>query len=200
MNRKLYRWAFLLTCALVAGCSSSGVTVQPVQQQAVTPEWMSSTEMQLRESIKNSSFTLNRLEQGWVVTAPAQQSFNPDRPDLLMPVVLGPITRIAKIMESRPDSAVLILGHTDQFNDHKASYKLSSDRARAVASIFRLSGLGNGRMKHLGMGSAYTLSALQGSTQNHRVEIIVIPRSHMHDVVAEYQPAYNRQLALTEAR
>lgn len=200
MNRKLYRWALVLTCAVVAGCSSNGKTVQPTELQAVTPEWMSSTEMQLRESIKNSSFTLQRVENGWVVTAPAQQAFNPDRPNLLMPVVLGPITRIAKLIEGSPDSAVLILGHTAQFNDHKANQELSSDRARAVASIFSLSGLGSRRMKHLGMGSAYAVSSAKDSTQNHRVEIIIIPNTHMHDVVAEYQPTYNRQLALTEAR
>src|SRR5699024_3663193 len=202
MNRKLYQWAFVLACAATAGCSSSGTAVQPVayEKKAVTSEWMSSTEAQLRESIAGSSFTLQRFENGWLVTATAQQSFNADRPDLLLTMVLRPITRIAKLLESSTESSVLILVHTNQLHDDKANYQLSTDRAKAVASIFRLSGLGNRRMQHLGMGSAFALSALKDSAQNHRVEIFIMPGTHMHDVVAEYQPAYNRQLALTQAQ
>lgn len=176
--------------------------MQPIayEKKAVTSEWMSTKEIQLRETIKGSSFTLQRFENGWVVTAPAQQSFNADRPSLLLPVVLGPITRLAKLLESSPDSSVLILGHTNQLHDDKANYQLSTDRAKAVASIFRLSGLSNRRMQHLGMGSSFALSALKNSAQNHRVEIFIMPGSHLGDVVAEYQPAYNRQLALTQAQ
>ena len=71
MNRKLYQWAFVLACAATAGCSSSGTAVQPVayEKKAVTSEWMSSTEAQLRESIAVSSFTLQRFENGWLYCA-----------------------------------------------------------------------------------------------------------------------------------
>lgn len=202
MNPKLYQWALVLACAVVAGCSSSGETVQPVtyEKKAVTNEWVMAKEIQLKESIKNTDFTLQRFENGWLVTAPAQQSFNADRPSLLLPVVLRPITQIAKLLESSPDSAVLILSHTNQLSDDKANYQLSTDRAKAVASIFRLSGLGNRRMKHLGMGSSYALNTLRHSAQNQRVEMFIMPDTHMHDVLAEYQPAYNRQLALSQAQ
>lgn len=202
MNRKFYQWAVLLTCSALAACSS-GKKPQPVvylEKPAVTAQWMSAKEMQLRESIKGSPFTLHQHGSAWVVTAPAQLSFNPDRPALLLPAVLRPLTKIAKLMEASPESAVLILGHTDASNNDKANHTLSTDRARSVASIFSLSGLNGGRMTRLGMGSLYTLPTAKNVAQNHRVEIIITPRTHIQDVIAEYRPAHVRLLALSVTR
>ena len=200
MNSKIYQWALLVACSALAACSSN--SNQPVVyiKPAVTAEWMGSTEMQLRESIQGSPFTLHQQGDAWVVTAPAAQSFNPDRPALLMPAVLSPLTKLAKLMEGRQDTAVLILGHTDATSNDRANHTLSTERARSVASIFSLSGMNGGRMTRLGMGSSYILPAARNAAHNHRVEIIIAPRTHIKDVIAVYRPAHTRLLALSETR
>lgn len=215
MNHKVYQWAIILSCLAVTACSSNKDTTQAVvystdaekvqtvaylEGATASASWLADKEVLLRESIKGSPFTLHQQGNAWVVTAPAQQAFNVDRPSLLLPAVLRPITRIAKILEASSDSAVLILGHTDIANDAKANHKLSTDRARAVASIFSLSGLTGGRMTHLGLGSSHLLDKQTNIQKNHRVEIIITPRTQIQDVLAVYHPAYVRQLALSQAR
>lgn len=215
MNHKIYKWAMVVTCLAVTACSSNKNTAQPVVylsdaekaqsviylgQNTLSADWLADKEVLLRESIKGSPFTLHQQGNAWVVTAPAQQAFNADRPSLLLPAVLRPITRVAKMLEANPDSAVLILGHTDLANDAKADHKLSTDRARAVASIFSLSGLTSGRMTHLGLGGSHLLDKQKSTSKNHRVEIIITPQAQIQDVLAVYHPAYVRQLALSQAR
>lgn len=215
MNHKIYQLAMILGCLAVTACSSSKGKDQSVvyltdaekvqsvvylQQKTTSAGWLAEKESLLRESIQGSPFTLHQQGNAWVVTASAQQTFNPDRPGLLLPAVLRPITRVAKMLEANPDSAVLILGHADIAGDAKANQQLSTDRARAVASIFRLSGLTGGRMTQLGMGSSYLLGQPSSAGKNHRVEIIITPQAHIQDVLAMYHPAYVRQLALSQAR
>lgn len=215
MKRKFYQLAAISMCSLLAACSSVSDSWQSVRyssaadkdrsiaylrKQPVTSEWMNVKEAQLRESIKGTQFTLHQQDNTWIVTAPVQMSFNPDRPTLLLPSALRPITRISKMLEANPDTAVLILGHTDVVTNSKGSYTLSADRARAVASIFRLSGLTGRRMTHLGLGDSHTLSNTKYAAQNNRVEIIITPSTHMQDVAAVYRPAHARQLALAETR
>ncbi|QEY58870.1 OmpA family protein [Pseudomonas sp. C27(2019)] len=215
MNHKMYRWAIIATCLAVTACSSNKDASQPVEylsnaenvqpvayleQNTVPADWLTDKEALLRESIKDSPFTLHQQGNAWVVTASAQQAFNADRPNLLLPAVLRPITRVAKMLEANPDSAVLILGHTDIANDAQANHKLSTDRARAVASIFSLTGLTSGRMTHLGLGGSHLLDKQKSTNKNHRVEIIITPQAQIQDVLAVYHPAYVRQLALSQAR
>lgn len=202
MKRKIYQWALVSLCSVLAACSSNKKP-EPViylQKPTVSAQWMSEKEMLLRESIKGSPFTLHKQDNAWVVTAPAQVSFNADRPALLLPAMLRPITRIAKILEANPDASVLILGHTDLIRDDSASHKLSANRAGAVASIFRLSGLTRDRMMHLGMGSSFMLDQNKNAMKNHRVEIIITRHAQMQDVMAMYHPVYVRQLASSQAR
>lgn len=206
MNRFFIGGALLLTCSFMAACSSAPEqeSLAPTVKTEVISQdisaWLNEKEPLLRESIKNSPFTLHKQGSAWVVTAPAQLSFNADRPDLLLPAVLGPIARVAKLLEADADSSVLILGHTAISKDDKGNQKLSTDRARSVASIFRLSGLQSGRMTHLGMGSSHVLAQTVNSTHNHRVEIIVMPSVDVQGVMALYRPAYMRQLALIQTK
>ena len=201
MNRLFIRGALLLSCSLLASCSSTPKNQDvAVKQEIIKPDaavWLSEKESLLRDSIKGSVFTLHKQDNAWVVTAPAQYAFNPDRPSLLLPAALGPITRIAKLLEADAESSVLILGHAAQSTDNQ---KLSTDRARSVASIFRLSGLKGARMRHLGMGSSYLLDQSTSNQQNHRVEIIVMPSIEVQGMMAVYHPAYVRQLALSQGQ
>ena len=60
-----------------------------------------------------SKLDVERRENVLVVTMPVDPSFNPDRPSMLLPITLGPITKVAKLVEGDAKTAVLVLGHAD---------------------------------------------------------------------------------------
>jgi outer membrane protein OmpA-like peptidoglycan-associated protein len=95
------------------GKDQSTAKVVPMPDPKVTQAWLDDYEPRLREAIKGSNLQLERRENVLVVTAPVEGSFNPDRPAMLLPVTLGPFTRVAKILEVDSKTAVLVLGHSD---------------------------------------------------------------------------------------
>ena len=216
MSRKICQLAVLLMCSTVVACSAHKESAEPVVYRDASKnansvvykdknttndsQWMIDKEAALRESIAGTPFTLRKQGSALVVTVQADQSFNPVRPAFLLPVSLRPITKIAKLLQANPDSAVLILGHTDMSASDKDNYELSSNRARAVASIFRLSGLSGQRMSHFGLGGSHLLPAQKIAKNNHRVEIIVTQHAEFQDVMAVYKPAHVRQLALSQGQ
>lgn len=186
-------------CLLIAGCSSADKKKEEVAKPAVMPPpqvtraWLDEYEPKLREAVKGSNFELERRENLLVVTAPVQGSFNPDRPQMLLPASLGPITRVAKLLEADNDVAVVVLGHADSSGDATANRELSQQRARAVTSIFRLSGLKQNRLQVMGLGSDAPRAAndtAAGRALNRRVEIFLTSRDTMQGLIAKYsQPA-----------
>ncbi len=159
----------------------------------ITQAWLDVYEPRLREALKGSKFELERRENLLVVTAPVDSSFNPDRPSMLMPVTLGPFSRVAKLVEGDNEVAVLILGHADSAGDESRNREISLERARSVTAIFRLSGLKNNRLMVRGFGSDMPRAAndsLQGRALNRRVEILLTPQATMAALLAKYsQPA-----------
>lgn len=159
----------------------------------LTDAWLDEYEPRLREALKGTKMQLARQQNVLVVTAPVDSSFNPDRPSMLMPAVLGPFTRVAKILEKDPRTAVLILGHADSKGQIEDNRKLSEDRAKAVASIFRLSGLQRDRLLLKGMGSNMPRAAndsVEGRALNRRVEIVLTPKPTLVALLSKYnQPA-----------
>ena len=189
----------LTCCLLLAGCA--GTEKKEVKQTAqaamppakVTRAWLDDYEPKLREAVKDSKFEFERRDKVLVVTAPVTGSFNPDRPHMLLPASLGPITRVAKLLEKDEDVAVLILGHADSSGDAAKNLDLSQQRARAVTSIFRLSGLKQNRLQVMGLGAAAPRAAndsAAGRELNRRVEILLTSHDTMRGLVARYsQPA-----------
>ncbi|MEN0108337.1 MAG: OmpA family protein, partial [Pseudomonas sp.] len=154
---------------------------------------MDDYEPRLRAALEGSKFDLERRENLLVVSAPVDSSFNPDRPSMLLPVTLGPITRVAKMVETDKQVAVLILGHADPSGEETRNRELSLERARAVTAIFRLSGLKNDRLMVRGFGSVLPRAANdspEGRALNRRVEIMLTPQDTMSALLAKYnQPA-----------
>lgn len=64
----------------------------PMPDPKVTQAWLDEYEPRLRAAIKDSPFQLERREDLLAITAPVDSSFNPDRPAMLLPNTLGPIT------------------------------------------------------------------------------------------------------------
>tara|TARA_Y100001951_G_scaffold100712_1_gene104545 strand:+ start:3799 stop:4452 length:654 start_codon:yes stop_codon:yes gene_type:complete len=184
-------------CLLIAGCAGSEkkevakAAVMPPPQ--VTRAWLDEYEPRVRDAVKDSAFEFERRDNLLVVTAPVKGSFNPDRPQMLLPASLGPITRVAKLLEADNDIAVVILGHADSSGDASLNRDLSQQRARAVTSIFRLSGLKQNRLQVMGVGSDMPRAAndsAAGRALNRRVEILLTSRDTMQGLIAKYsQPA-----------
>jgi outer membrane protein OmpA-like peptidoglycan-associated protein len=184
--------AFAL-CLFLAGCASSEKSKQPLAvampDPKVTQAWLDDNEPRVREAIKDSHFEMKRGENVLVVTAPVQGTFNPDRPSMLLPVTLGPISRIAKLLENDQGGAVLVIGHADSSGAAEANRELSHERARAFTAIFRLSGLKQNRLMVKGMGSDMPRAAndsVEGRALNRRVEIILTSKNTMRALVAKY--------------
>ncbi len=155
----------------------------------ITQAWMDQYEPRLRTALEGSKFQLERRENLLVVSAPVDSSFNPDRPSMLMPVTLGPISRVAKLVENDKQVAVLILGHADPSGEEARNRELSLDRARAITAIFRLSGLKNDRLMVRGFGSVLPRAANdspEGRALNRRVEIMLTPQDTMSALLAKY--------------
>ncbi|MHA6790483.1 OmpA family protein [Pseudomonas bijieensis] len=161
----------------------------PMPDPKVTQAWLDDYEPKLRTAIKDSKLELERRDNVLVVTAPVDGSFNPDRPAMLLPVTLGPFTRVAKILEADPKTAVLILGHADTSGAAPANLKLSQERAQSVAAIFRLSGLQRDRLMLRGMGAVAPRAAndsVEGRALNRRVELLVTPANTMVALLSKY--------------
>lgn len=196
----------LLSLVMLAGCSgfpservgaSDKKSLTPKQEVEAlagdTKAWLDRYEPKLKAAIEGSGFTLERRRNVLAVSMPVQGGFNPDRPQMLMPAKLGPLTRLAKIAEQDADAAVLVLGHADSSGVAEQNLKLSEQRAAAVASIFRLSGLQRDRMLLKGMGSNMPRAAndsAAGRELNRRVEIILTPKNTLVALMHFYsQPA-----------
>ncbi|CAM3746123.1 MULTISPECIES: OmpA family protein [Pseudomonas] len=166
------------------------VAAVPKIDHKATQAWLDSYEPKLREAIKDSKFEVERREDVLVVTVPVDSSYNPDRPAMLLPVTLGPITRVAKAVETDKQTAVLVLGHADTSGVAAANTKLSQERAQSVAAIFRLSGLERDRLMLRGMGSEMPRAAndsLEGRSLNRRVELVLTPQNTMVALLAKYK-------------
>ncbi len=174
----------------------------PKVDPKVTQAWLDQYEPRVREAIKDSKFEIERQADVLVVTAPVDSTFNPDRPEMLLPVNLGPITRLAKIVEGDQKSAVLVLGHADVVGDN--NLKISQQRAQSVAAIFRLSGLERNRLNLRGMGAVMPRAASDsavGRALNRRVEIIMTPQNTMVALMAKYNlPPSPTLMAVQDAK
>lgn len=184
----------LIFCMIVvAGCSSK--SEKPVEAAApvaakVDYAWLDDYEPKLRDALIGTRFEVERRDSVLVVTAPVDSSFNPDRPGMLLPVTLGPITRVAKLIEKDDKTAVVVLGHADSSGADDINRTISRDRAGAVAAIFRLSGLKHDRLRIRGLGSDMPRAAndsKEGRALNRRVEMILAPQTTMLALIAQYE-------------
>lgn len=184
------------------------VKAVPMPDPKVTQAWLDDYEPRLRTAILNSSLKLERRENVLVVIAPVDGFYNPKRPEMLLPVTLGPFSRIAKTVEGDPKTAVLILGHGDNSASAESTRTLSQQRAQSVAAIFGLSGLHRDRLMLRGMGADMPRAANdsnEGRALNRRVEIILTPQNTMVALLSKYSipvpaPVPATQLAAADVK
>ncbi|MGY2236776.1 OmpA family protein [Pseudomonas gingeri] len=165
------------------------VKAVPMPDPKITQAWLDDYEPRLRTAIQDSSLKLERRENVLVIIAPIDGSYNPKRPEMLLPVTLGPFSRIAKAVEGDPKTAVLVLGHGDNSTGADSAQALSQQRAQSVAAIFRLSGLQRDRLILRGMGSVMPRAAndsSEGRALNRRMEILLTPQNTMVALLSKY--------------
>ena len=161
------------------------VTNIPMPDPKITQAWLDDYEPRLRAAIKDSNLQLERRDNVLVVIAPVDGSYNPKRPAMLLPVTLGPFTRVAKAVEKDPKTAVLDMNH----NDTVQNQALTKERAQSIASIFSLSGLKQDRLMLRGMGDLMPRAAndsTQGRALNRRMEIMFTQRTTMLALLSKY--------------
>lgn len=169
--------------------SKVDVTNIAMPDPKVTQAWLDDYEPRLRAAIKDSNLQLERRDNVLVVIAPVDGSYNPKRPEMLLPVTLGPFTRVAKAVEGDPKTAVLVLGHIDASDASSRSQALTKARAQSIASIFSLSGLKQDRLMLRGMGDMMPRAAndsRQGRALNRRMEIMFTQRTTMLALLSKY--------------
>jgi len=179
------------------------VAAVPKIDQKATQAWLDQYEPKLREALKDSTFELERRDDVLAVTIPVDGSYNPDRPNMLLPITLAPMTRVAKVVEADPKTAVLVLGHADSTGAAVANQRLSLERAASVSAIFRLSGLQRDRLNLKGMGSVMPRAANdspQGRALNRRVELLLTPQNTMLALMAKYQTPAQAPAAMVAAQ
>ena len=154
--------------------------------------WMAEYEPKLTQAIAGTPLELTRNARSFMVTLPVDQAFNKDRPKMLMPAMLGPITKVTKLLESDAKTGVIILGHSDISGNTALNAQLSQDRAKAVAAIFNLGGIRHDRLLLLGMGEDKPRAGQATATQralNRRVELIITPKGTLTNTLAQYRSA-----------
>nr|MBF0682158.1 OmpA family protein [Pseudomonas sp.] len=191
----LLKSASLMLCMIIVGCSSTGdksKEAAAVAGEKIDLAWLDEYEPRLRDALKDSRFELERRDGLLVVTAPVDASFNPDRPGMLLPATLGPITRVAKLVEGDEKTAVVVLGHADSTGSIEINRTISRQRAGAVAAIFRLSGLKHDRLRIRGVGSDMPRASNEheeGRALNRRVEMMLAPQVTLLSLIAKYNQA-----------
>ena len=188
----LLKSASLILCMVIAGCSSNDdkpVEVVAAPSPVIDDAWLDGYESRLRDALKDSRFELERREGVLVVTAPVDGSFNPDRPGMLLPVTLGPLSRVAKLVEGDDKTAVVVVGHADSTGSADTNRDISRQRASAVAAIFRLSGLKHDRLRIRGLGSDMPRASNEneeGRALNRRVEMVLAPQPTLLALITQY--------------
>jgi hypothetical protein len=146
----------------------------------------------LRSAVAGSKFSVERRDNALALIAPADTSFNAKRHELLLPNTLGPLSKVAKLVQDDPQSGVVVLGHSDSSGNKADNDKLSLQRAQAVAAIFHLSGLGNDRLRFKGVGGDQPRAdnkTAKGRALNRRVEVLLTSRGNLLALAQSNKPA-----------
>ncbi|MCJ8170111.1 OmpA family protein [Atopomonas sediminilitoris] len=181
MKKALLCWAMLMLCgcALLPGQAPAKLSEQALaeQRQAQLNAWLDTREAVLREALAGSRLTLERRDDQLLITAPVDASFKRERV-MLLPVTLGPLGRMAKLLQEDDDALLLIQSHTDSSGSVALNQQLSEERAKAIASLFYLAGA-RGKVGLHAVGESqprHSNETLEGRSANRRVELWLRPR------------------------
>jgi outer membrane protein OmpA-like peptidoglycan-associated protein len=138
---------------------------------------MDSQEAQLRESLKRSGVDITRNGQSIHLRMPAHLTFASGS-HKIKPGFHEVLNSLAGIFRQYADTRINIYGHTDSVGKQSYNQKLSTIRARRVASYLSAKGIGSERFSVAGLGESKPIASNQtkdGRAKNRRVEIEILP-------------------------
>ena len=95
----------------------------------------------------------------------------------LLPSAEQNLNDVIKLLESEPDKAIRIEGHTDSTGRAELNLRLSEARAKAVRDALIELGIDSSRLNAVGMGEDFPIATNQtgeGRARNRRVDVIVL--------------------------
>lgn len=123
-------------------------------------------------------------ERGVVVTVLTDRMlFDAGKADLRSQE-LGPLAKVAQVVNSVPDNAVRVEGHTDDLPIHtpqfSSNWELSAIRATTVLRFFTTRGVAPKRLEAVGYADQRPIApdtTASGRARNRRVEIVILRRT-----------------------
>lgn len=172
--------------AILMGCTTNAadkVAEAPQARFAATDAvgWKRVQQQKLTLALQGTPYILSEFEDGWLIKIDARGTFHPQRPGLLLPAALAPIGQVTRHLADDPDVAVLILGMPGEAHKLLSSQQIGSERARSVASIFRLNKLPGHRLRLHGMLAAPV------SNRDLGIALLILPAQTLHAKAALYQ-------------
>lgn len=173
--------AAVLLLTGVVGCTTEKPANQVVELKKGNVVYSSTAinEQLVKQAVKGSKFQVTQRNDAIVVTMPVKDSFNSKRPDVLLPITLGPLTNIAKLVKQDSSSVIIIVGHTDNTGSQLVNNDLSKKRAKSVSSVFSVAGLNGNHLFSTGVGDNQPLDSnntAKGRENNKRVEIFIVQK------------------------
>ncbi len=151
----------------VAGGIVGGAIGQGLDQQAT----------ELRGAFGDNRIGVVNTGSALVVTMPQDILFATDSANLTG-ALQSDLAVLARHLQKYRNSAVQVIGHTDNVGDANYNLNLSRRRAAAVTAVLVSNGVSSGRVVTVGRGEDQPIASnltAQGRAQNRRVEIIIIP-------------------------
>lgn len=134
-------------------------------------------EAELNAAIGGSGARIINTGSQLIVSLPEAITFDIESA-VVKPNSVANITAIARNLQDFPNSAVQVIGHTDNTGTEAFNQDLSVRRASAVSNILISNGVNPGRVAVIGQGERAPIASNAtpaGREQNRRVEIVITP-------------------------
>ena len=159
--------------AIMAGCSGNASKKEARSEPFNAVKWSQTQEQRLQTMLHGTPYKLTKVDEGWLIRIAEKNTFNPQRPELLLPAALGSIGKITRHLAQDPEVGVMVVGVAIGKYKLKSKEQVSTERAQSVASIFRLNRVPGHRLKTLGVSQGKIDKKLG-------VALLVVPEQHLH--------------------
>ena len=134
-------------------------------------------EKELKDKLQGTGVDVKRTGEGEIkLTAPENITFDTNS-YVVKPQFRKTLDSVATVLNTYPDSTIVVSGHTDTTGNDTINNPLSVNRASSVASYLESQGISTSRITSRGYGSKQPIASNAteaGRAQNRRVEIAII--------------------------
>ena len=134
-------------------------------------------EKELKDKLQGTGVDVKRTGGGEIkLTAPENITFDTNS-YVVKPQFRKTLDSVATVLNTYPDSTIVVSGHTDTTGTDAINNPLSVNRASSVASYLESQGISTSRITSRGYGSKQPIASNAteaGRAQNRRVEIAII--------------------------